>query len=59
MDFLIEMIAEAFELVIDYMEYKFLASKYEDWEQESKRRRAERKQRRAERKRAKREKLST
>lgn len=53
MDVLVEVIAEAFALVIEFIEYKFLASKYEDWEQESKRRRAERKRKREERKREK------
>lgn len=53
MEILIEVIGGAIEIVIDFLEYKFLASKYEDWEQESKRRREERKRRREERKREK------
>ena len=53
METLIEVISGAVAIVIDALEYKFLASKYEDWEQESKRRRAERKRKREERKREK------
>ena len=53
MEILIEVIGGAIEIVIDFLEYKFLASKYEEWEQESKRRREERKRRREERKREK------
>jgi len=53
MEILIEVIAGAVEIVIEALECKFLASKYEDWEQESKRRRAERKRKREERKREK------
>ena len=61
-EILIEVIGGAIEIVIEFLEYKFLASKYEDWAQESKRRREERKRRREERKRRreerKREKVS-
>ena len=48
MEILIELIGEAISVVIEFLEYKFLASKYEEWGEASRKRREERKRRKRE-----------
>ena len=48
MDILIEVIGEAISIVIEVLEHKFLASKYEEWGEKSRKRREERKRRKRE-----------
>ena len=45
---LIEIIAGAAEIVIEALEHKYLASKYEEWGEKSRKRREERKRRKRE-----------